>query len=81
MINNVDVQTAEDLAALIDVLANDLVINAADWENDTLERFLTAMAAWIRSMDSYVRNTRDGDVKFPSWNTFAKILLASRVYE
>jgi hypothetical protein len=81
MANTVDVQTADDLSALVAMLAEDLVINPDGWENDTLERFLSAMAAWIQSMDSYARNTGDVDVMAPSWNTFAKILLASRVYE
>lgn len=81
MANMIDVQTADDLSALVTMLAEDVVTNPDGWENDTLERFLSAMAAWIHSMDSYARNTGDVGVMAPSWNTFAKILLASRVYE
>ncbi|WP_440777482.1 DUF7660 family protein [Pseudomonas sp. SMSB3] len=46
-----------------------------------MERFLFAMAAWIRSMDIYAKNTGDSDVVHPSWSTFAKILYAAKVYE
>ncbi len=77
MSNIVDVQSAEDLSALVAVLAEDLATNPDGWENDTLERFLSSMAAWLRSMNNYARNTGDVDVMTPSWNTFAKILVAS----
>lgn len=75
------IQTKEELASFIEELGEGLVTAPEEWENDDLERFLFAMAAWIRSMDMYAKNTGDGDVIHPSWSTFAKILCAAKVYE
>lgn len=75
------IKTAEDLAVLLDRLAEEAAGGSSGWENGTLDRFLEAMAAWTRSMENYSRNTGDHEIMKPSWNTFAKMLLAARVYE
>lgn len=75
------VETRIDLANFIGRLKNDLELNSAEWENPTLERFLEAMEAWVESMDGYAKNVGDTECLTPSWQTFAKILLASSIYE
>ena len=77
----VAIQTKEELASFIEELGEELTTAPDEWENANLERFLFAMAAWIRSMDMYAKNTADSDVVHPSWSTFAKILCAAKVYE
>ena len=77
----VAIQTKEELASFIEELGEELTTAPDEWENSDLERFLFAMAAWIRSMDMYAKNTGDSDVVHPSWSTFAKILCAAKVYE
>ena len=76
-----ETESAEDLAMLLDRLAEEAASCSCGWENGTLDRFLGAMAAWTRSTENYSRNTGDHEVGKPSWNTFAKMLLAARVYE
>ncbi|VFR36575.1 hypothetical protein ANDA3_4395 [plant metagenome] len=46
-----------------------------------MEDFLSAMLAWIGSIESYVKNTGDEDVTQPSWKTFAKLLCVAKIYE
>ncbi|WP_214325175.1 DUF7660 family protein [Nonomuraea sediminis] len=41
------VASREDLARFVEALHGELV-NGADWENDRLDLFLEALAAWIR---------------------------------
>lgn len=77
----VALQTKEDLANFIEELGKELITAPDEWENSDLERFLFAMAAWVRSMDIYAKNSGDSDVIYPSWSTFAKILCAAKVYE
>lgn len=75
------VSSKDDLADLIEALKEDLAKNSEEWENPTLDRFLDAMASWVRSMDNYYRNTGQAPVVSPTWSVFADILLAAKVYE
>lgn len=75
------IKTKEEFADFICGLRDDLALNSADWENPTLERFLDAMEAWVRAMNSYAVNSGDDEALIPSWQTFAKILFASKIYE
>jgi hypothetical protein len=69
------------LANLVAELRLSLRSESSDWENPTLDRFLEAMEAWVRTMDSYAQNTGKTDAVSPNWQTFAKILYAAKVYE
>ena len=44
------------------------------WENSDLESFLEAMHAWTEDMGDRLPSE-------PSWQTFAKMLMAATVYE
>jgi hypothetical protein len=68
------IQSKEDLADFVEALRSDLEVNEADWENPTLDRFLEAMADWIRSLDQYHKNTGQHGADLPSWKTLADIL-------
>ena len=76
-----EIRTKEDLAAFIEEFCLDLTTAPDEWENSDLERFLSAMAAWIRDISSYAKNTEDNEVLSPSWQTFARILCAAKIYE
>jgi len=75
------VQSREDLAAFVGALRKDLETNKEEWENSTLERFLEAMEAWIESMDGWYLNKGESPPKSPTWQAFAHILHASKIYE
>jgi hypothetical protein len=47
---------------------------ALGWENGSIEAFLDAMQAWASDSGDKVPEQ-------PSWNTFARILLAGKFYE
>ncbi|HTO60930.1 MAG TPA: hypothetical protein VMM15_06715 [Bradyrhizobium sp.] len=73
--------TKEDLADFIDSLRVDFLANSEEWENVTIDRFLEAMAAWVRSMENYYRNTGREPIQSPSWSVFADMLSAAKIYE
>ena len=75
------IETNEDLANFIETLLVDLRVNAVAWENADLERFLEAMAAWVRSMENAYKNTGRKFPSQPSWKMIADILLAAKMYE
>lgn len=75
------VTTHKDLAEFIEGLRADLLSNAGDWENATLERYLEAMAAWVHSMDNAYKNTGRTFPNQPSWKMVAEILYAAKIYE
>lgn len=76
-----NVRTREEFADFICALKEDLELNPSEWENPTLERFLDAMEAWVRALNFYAANSGDEKALVASWQTFAKILIASKVYE
>jgi hypothetical protein len=75
------ISTREDLVNFLDVLKIDLDCHPEEWENISLEKFLESMAAWVRSLDNYAKNTGDMESLTPNWKTFAKILYAAKIYE
>jgi hypothetical protein len=76
-----NINNKNDFVRFIELLVNDLKTNPEEWENSTLESFLEAMAAWTDDMEGYYRNTNQPIPNNINWKVFAKILMASTVYE
>mgnify|MGYP000031551453 CR=1 FL=1 len=74
------VATREDLACYVEALHAEL-ISGAVWENDRLDRFLEALASWIRSSPGYYANTGRPAPDDASWSFFAGALGAATIYE
>ncbi len=51
------------------------------WENDSLPRFLEALAAYLADMDGYFRNQGLAVPDHPSWRLIADVLAAATHYE
>lgn len=75
------ITTNKDLADFIEALRSDLLANQNEWENPNLERFLEAMAVWVRSMENAYKNTGREFPGQPSWKMVADILYAAKMYE
>lgn len=81
-----DIHSAEDLASFADLLREDFRNAPEAWENQTVDAFLEAMAAWIRDVskldNNSVLNASLPDLSAsPTWQTFAAILYAAKIYE
>lgn len=76
-----NIRSKEDLASFVGALRKDLEANRDEWENPTLEDFLEAMEAWIGSMDQFYVNKGQPVSQAPTWEMFAHILHASKIYE
>ncbi len=79
MVNTINTQA--DFVAFVKALAHDLQENPSDWENDSLERYFEAMAAWSHDMNGYFKNTNQPFPKDINWKIIGQILFAAKSYE
>ncbi|WP_426527424.1 DUF7660 family protein [Bradyrhizobium sp. McL0615] len=75
------IRSREDFVAFVQALSRDLHTNRETWENDTLERFLEALCAWVEDMDGYYVNQGKPIPQQPDWKVLGDILMAATVYE
>jgi hypothetical protein len=76
-----DIRTRNDLVNFLRQLSASYVNDPASWENNDLQSFLEALAAWVADMDGYYLNRNQPIPETPEWKTLAEILLAARHYE
>ncbi|MCF2528957.1 DUF7660 family protein [Yinghuangia soli] len=69
------------LAAFVRALHQDYLRRGQHWENDTLERFLQALAAWIQDSEGWYRNTGKELPPGGDWTFLARALDAATAYE
>jgi hypothetical protein len=75
------VRSREALAGFVRDLVNDLRTRPGEWENDRLDTYLEAVAAWIEDLEGYYRNRGEAAPQEPSWKLLGEILLAAKYYE
>ena len=76
------VTNQQTLAEFVAEVADDYMKSGQNWENNDLQRFLYALAAWIEDMDGYYRNTGlPYDEKNITWKNFADMIWAATMYE
>ena len=80
-----NVNTKEDFLKLLAILIDDLKSN--DWDNNTLESYLSGVEGWVDDMDGYFANIKDDKTLEKlnnnelDWKILAHIFVASTVYE
>lgn len=75
------VESREDFVFFVRDLLRDFEEQPESWENRDLEGFLDAAAAWTEDMDGYHRSSGGQTPEQLDWRTFARILMAARMYE
>jgi hypothetical protein len=75
------IRSRKDLAAFVLSLRKDFQDGGHAWENNTLDLFLGALAAWVDDMEGYYRNRGEAVPDCPDWKTMADMLMAARSYE
>lgn len=48
-------KTKEDFIEFINMVVEDLKNNPNEWENNSLQSYLEAMASWTEDMDGYIK--------------------------
>jgi hypothetical protein len=72
------VQSKDDLIAFVRALVE---AGPSNWENSSLERYLSALASWLEDSDAYYRNHGQEIPVNPSWRNVADMLIAATMYE
>ena len=76
------IQSRQAFIAFLQQLHQDYLANRQDWENDSLDKFLEALASYAQEIPGYYQNMRqDTDADIASWQVFADMLLGAKVYE
>jgi len=75
------INTKEDFISFIELLANDLRNNHGEWENDTLESYLEAIASSTEDIEGYYQNKNIPIPQGVNWKIFATILITAKMYE
>lgn len=70
-----------ETAAIVEQMLGDLRTHPTEWENDTLERFLEALAASIRDLPGREANRGEPLPPQPTWKLLAEILVTASGYE
>ncbi len=74
------IETREDFSKFAQLLMQNYKKRRGEWENDKLDRYLEAVAAFSSDFEGYVRNTGSNAEDNP-WRLLASVLLAAKVYE
>ena len=79
---NYNVTGRQSFAEFITLLRNDLISSPEKWENNTLERFLAALAAYSADIQGYYYNMgQNVNADEASWSIFADMLKGATMYE
>jgi hypothetical protein len=76
-----NIKSKDDLVRFVEDLCEDLRTNPATWENPTLERYLSAFAAWLEDSDGVYINRGLEPPTNPTWRHVADMLIAAKMYE
>ena len=76
------ISTRQDFVEFLNQLLIDYQKNREEWENQSIDDFLEALAAYANDIPSYYRNLSiEVDADSASWRVFADMLRGAIVYE
>lgn len=74
------VETKDEFLRLVSQLAADR--DPQHWENSSARDFVEALGSWLEDADGFYQNMGlEMDSSKPSWQLFADMLQAARIYE
>lgn len=75
------VNSKEDFLHFLNDLIQDKISKPTEWENKSIEDYLSSLEAWISDMEGYYSNLK---IEMPTkidWNFIATILYVGKIYE
>ena len=75
------VKTRGDFIEFLELLNDEFDMDGQNWENVTLQRFLSAMVAYSDDIQGRYENIYHQDADMPTWKIFAEIIIGSSMYE
>jgi hypothetical protein len=77
----VRVHDHDDVARVIEQMRTDLLEHPAEWENNTLARYLEALAAVLEALPALYTNRGEPLPEAPTWRMVAEALVWATGYE
>ena len=78
-INNI--KTKEELIDFLHFLSKDSVKKKEEWQNNTIEDYLTSVASWIEDMEGYYENMNLPMPQNKDWSFIAILFYVGKIYE
>lgn len=78
-INNI--KSKEELIDFLYLLSKDSVKKKKEWQNDTIEDYLTSVASWIEDMEGYYENMNLPMPQNVNWSFIAILFYVGKIYE
>lgn len=76
----ISVVSRRDFVDFVRLLEHDRRTCGAQWESQSIEDYMESIAAWVEDMDGGSCDQEQLSC-LPSWQLFARILLAAKYYE
>ncbi|GGT79970.1 DUF7660 family protein [Streptomyces lateritius] len=76
-----EVSSRDELVAFVRELHQDYLRRGNEWENQSLDHFLEALAAWMDASPGWYRNFGKELPEQGDWTFLARALQAATVYE
>jgi hypothetical protein len=76
-----EVRSRDELVSFVQELREDYLRRGHEWENQSLDRFLEALAAWMRASPGWYQNFGKELPDGGDWTFLARALQAATVYE
>ncbi|MCX5269831.1 hypothetical protein [Streptomyces sp. NBC_00199] len=76
-----EVRSRDDLVSIVRELRQDCLRRGHEWENQSLDAFLEALAAWMHDSPAWYLNAGKELPEGGDWAFLARALRAATVYE
>ncbi|MFD0022707.1 hypothetical protein ACIA74_39010 [Streptomyces sp. NPDC051658] len=76
-----EVRSRDELVSFVRELRQDYLRRGHEWENQSLDRFLEALAAWMHDSPGWYQNVGKELPEGGDWTFLARALQAATVYE
>ncbi|MFI1438688.1 DUF7660 family protein [Streptomyces fructofermentans] len=76
-----EVRSRDELVSFVEGLREDYLRRGHEWENQTLDRFLEGLAAWMHASPGWYQNFGKELPESGDWTFLARALQAATVYE
>lgn len=82
MFNRINsIKSKEKLIEFLDFLSKDRHDKKGEWENNTIEDYLTSISSWIEDMDGYYINNNLPIPSNENWSFIATLFYVGKIYE
>jgi len=76
-----NIKSKEGFIEFLDLLSKDRYENNDEWENNTIEEYLTSISSWVEDMEGYYKNSNLPMPNNVDWSFVATLFYVGKIYE